>query len=59
MNVTESGSARPRADGRRESRIWLWVFAAFALQFLVWGAWLVFARYHPVEEIPVATPTAE
>ena len=35
------------------SRWWVWVVAAFAIQFTVWIAWFIVAAHHPVEEIPV------
>ncbi len=37
----------------RPSRLWLWVVAAFVVQFAAWGVWLVIASKHKVQEIPV------
>jgi hypothetical protein len=36
------------------SRLWLWVLAAFALQFAAWTAWFIIASQHKVEEVPLA-----
>lgn len=38
----------------RSSRLWLWVFAAFALQLVAWTTWLVIASQHRVPEVPLA-----
>jgi len=42
----------------KRSKLWLWVVAAFALQLLVWTAWLVLASQNKVEEVPLVTGTA-
>ncbi len=39
-------------------RLLFWVSLAFALQIMVWTAWLVFAARHPVAEVPLATKPA-
>jgi hypothetical protein len=38
---------------RRPSRLWLWFVAAFAVQLIAWGAWLMIASRHRVQEVPL------
>ena len=56
--ATQARSEKARSESGphpvvRSSRLWLWVFAAFALQALAWTAWFVVASHHPVQEIPL------
>jgi hypothetical protein len=37
----------------RNSPLWLWVLAAFALQAAAWTAWFIVASNHKVQEVPL------
>ena len=45
--------AESSAAPARPSRLWLWVVAAFLVQFAAWGTWLVIASKHKVAEVPL------
>lgn len=47
---------KDQIESAPRSRLWLWVFVAFAVQLTVWVAWLVLAAHHPVAEVPLVTP---
>jgi hypothetical protein len=39
----------------KPSRVWLWIFAAFAIQIAAWTGWFVIAAKHRVQEVPLAS----
>jgi hypothetical protein len=39
----------------KTSRAWLWFVALFAIQAVVWTAWISIASQHKVQEVPLAT----
>ncbi len=40
---------------RGKSKLWLWFFAAFALQLAAWTVWFIVASHYKVAEVPLAT----
>ena len=60
MNPTpKSPPATTTEPAGPPSRWWVWIVAAFAVQFAVWIAWFIVAAHHPVEEIPVPPRVAK
>jgi hypothetical protein len=47
--------AEDNSPPAKPSRLWLWVVAAFLVQFAAWATWLVIAAHHRVQVVPLAT----
>jgi hypothetical protein len=54
MIPENSTGTRPPAKPAGSWRLWLWVLAAFALQFAAWTVWFAVAAKHKVAEVPLA-----
>jgi|GEM_PF-828770 len=49
------GSPKKKGLRPRRSKLWLFVWLAFALQITAWYFWIKLASQHRVEEVPLAT----
>ena len=54
--IAEANSTRE--TGKRPSRLWLWIVAAFVIQALAWTSWFIIAAHNKVEEVPLETPVS-
>jgi len=55
---TSTSSQRELANKkgmRPRSKLWLFVWLAFALQITAWVFWVKLASKHPVQEVPLVT----
>jgi len=44
---------------RPRSKLWLFIWLAFALQITAWVFWVKLASKHPVQEVPLVTQLQE
>jgi hypothetical protein len=63
VGIDESRTRRSGTEAKTpappvRSRLWIWFVVAFAVQLAVWIGLFVIAAHHPVEEVPLATPSA-
>jgi len=55
MKEMSSNASHLKQSKSRKSKLWLFIWLAFALQITAWVFWVKLASKHPVQEVPLVT----